>query len=209
MDQRVMLAVTSLLSILFLTFHLADDIVRGFEPGRIATLTGVVILVVWLYATLVLVGRRSGYVILLLLSILGSVVPVIHMRGAGLVGGVSCTAAVNHGEGVTVYEAVYGAAHEQVPPDTANPLPLILPGVLAGAITAFAAGLGEFGAVITFASNIPGETRTLPLALYTAIQSPDGDALAARLALLSLTLGLAGLLVSEWLARHLRRRLGR
>ena len=87
MDQRVMLAVTSLLSILFLTFHLADDIVRGFEPGRIATLTGVVILVVWLYATLVLVGRRSGYVILLLLSILGSVVPVIHMRGAGLVGG--------------------------------------------------------------------------------------------------------------------------
>ena len=87
MDQRVMLAVTSLLSILFLTFHLADDIVRGFEPGRIATLTGVLILVVWLYATLVLVGRRSGYVILLLLSILGSIVPVIHMRGAGLVGG--------------------------------------------------------------------------------------------------------------------------
>ena len=87
MDQRVMLAVTSLLTILFLTFHLADDIVRGFEPGRIATLTGVLILVVWLYATLVLVGRRSGYVILLLLSILGSIVPVIHMRGAGLVGG--------------------------------------------------------------------------------------------------------------------------
>jgi molybdate transport system permease protein len=88
-------------------------------------------------------------------------------------------------------------------------LPLILPGVLAGAITAFAAGLGEFGAVITFASNIPGETRTLPLALYTAIQSPDGDALAARLALISLALGLGGLLLSELLARTLRRRLGR
>ena len=88
-------------------------------------------------------------------------------------------------------------------------LPLILPGVFAGAVTAFAAGLGEVGAVITFASNIPGETRTLPLALYTAIQSPDGDALAARLALLSLSLGLAGLLVSELLARTLRRRLGR
>lgn len=88
-------------------------------------------------------------------------------------------------------------------------LPLILPGVLAGAVTAFAAGLGEFGAVITFASNIPGETRTLPLALYTAIQSPDGDAVAARLALISLTLGLAGLLASELLARALRRRLGR
>jgi molybdate transport system permease protein len=88
-------------------------------------------------------------------------------------------------------------------------LPLMLPGVLAGAVTAFAAGLGEFGAVITFVSNIPGETRTLPLALYTALQSPDGDATAARLALLSFSLGLAGLLASEFLARWLRRWLGR
>jgi len=81
--------------------------------------------------------------------------------------------------------------------------------VVAGAVTAFAAGLGEFGAVITFASNIPGETRTLPLALYTALQTPDGDALAARLALISLSLGFAGLLVAELLARRLRRTLGR
>jgi molybdate transport system permease protein len=88
-------------------------------------------------------------------------------------------------------------------------LPLMAPGVLAGAVTAFAAGLGEFGAVITFAANIPGETRTLPLALYTALQTPDGDGLAARLAAISFTLGLAGLFVSEWLARRLRRRLGR
>lgn len=88
-------------------------------------------------------------------------------------------------------------------------LPLMLPGVLAGTVTAFAAGLGEFGAVITFVSNIPGETRTLPLALYTALQSPDGDATAARLAALSFSLGLAGLLASEVLARGLRRWLGR
>jgi molybdate transport system permease protein len=88
-------------------------------------------------------------------------------------------------------------------------LPLMLPGVLAGAVTAFAAGLGEFGAVITFVSNIPGETRTLPLALYSALQSPDGDALAARLALLSFSLGLGGLMASELLARGLRRWLGR
>jgi molybdate transport system permease protein len=81
--------------------------------------------------------------------------------------------------------------------------------VLAGAITAFAAGLGEFGAVVTFVSNIPGETRTLPLALYAALQSPDGDALAARLALLSFGLGLGGLLAGEVLARSLRRWLGR
>jgi molybdate transport system permease protein len=88
-------------------------------------------------------------------------------------------------------------------------LPLMLPGILAGAITAFAAGLGEFGAVITFVSNIPGETRTLPLALYTALQSPNGDVLAARLAAISFVLGLAGLLLSEVLARLMRRRLGR
>jgi molybdate transport system permease protein len=88
-------------------------------------------------------------------------------------------------------------------------LPLIAPGILAGVITAFAAGLGEFGAVITFAANIPGETRTLPLALYTALQTPDGDAMAARLALISFSLGLAGLLVAEYFARRLRHTLGR
>jgi molybdate transport system permease protein len=88
-------------------------------------------------------------------------------------------------------------------------LPLMLPGVLAGVVTAFAAGLGEFGAVITFVSNIPGETRTLPLALYTAIQSPNGDEIALRLATLSFVLGLTGLVLSELLARGLRRRLGR
>jgi molybdate transport system permease protein len=88
-------------------------------------------------------------------------------------------------------------------------LPLMLPGVLAGAITAFSAALGEFGAVITFVSNIPGETRTLPLALYSALQTPGGDAQAARLAVISVLLGLGGLLLSEWFARRVRRMLGR
>jgi molybdate transport system permease protein len=88
-------------------------------------------------------------------------------------------------------------------------LPLMLPGILAGAITAFSAALGEFGAVITFVSNIPGETRTLPLALYTALQTPGGEHAAARLAGLSLVLGLGGLLLSEWFARRVRRMLGR
>jgi len=87
-------------------------------------------------------------------------------------------------------------------------LPLMLPGILAGCVTTFAASLGEFGAVITFVSNIPGETRTLPLALYTAIQTPDGDAAAARIATLSLVLGFAGLALAEWLARRVRRTLG-
>ena len=88
-------------------------------------------------------------------------------------------------------------------------LPLMSPGILAGAVTAFAAGLGEFGAVITFASNIPGETQTLPLAIYSATQSPGGEATAARLAAISFGLAIAGLLAAEWLARRMHRWLGR
>jgi molybdate transport system permease protein len=88
-------------------------------------------------------------------------------------------------------------------------LPLMLPGILAGLLTAFAAGLGQFGAVITFASNVPGVTRTLPLALYTAMQEPGGDAAAMRLAILSMVLGLLGLVLSELLVRRVHRLLGR
>lgn len=88
-------------------------------------------------------------------------------------------------------------------------LPLALPGIIAGAITAYAASLGEFGAIITFVSNIPGETRTLPLAIYTAIQTPGGEAQAARLAGMSIVLALFGLVLSEVAARRVRRMLGR
>jgi molybdate transport system permease protein len=88
-------------------------------------------------------------------------------------------------------------------------LPLMTPGILAGAITAFAAGLGEFGAVITFVGNVPGETQTLPLALYAALQTPNADATALRLAVLSFSLGLTGLLLAEFFARSVRRRLGK
>lgn len=84
-------------------------------------------------------------------------------------------------------------------------LPLALPGLIAGAITAFAASLGQFGAIITFVSNVPGETRTLPLAIYSAIQTPDGEAAAARLAALAIALALGGLVLSEVAARRLRR----
>jgi molybdate transport system permease protein len=88
-------------------------------------------------------------------------------------------------------------------------LPLMLPGILSGAVMAFAASLGEFGATITFVSNIPGETRTLPLAIYTATQTPDGDVEAARLVALSFTLSLSALILSEWLGRRVRRMMGR
>jgi molybdate transport system permease protein len=88
-------------------------------------------------------------------------------------------------------------------------LPLMLPGILSGTVMAFAASLGEFGATITFVSNIPGETRTLPLAIYTATQTPDGDLEAARLVALSFTLSLSALILSEWLGRRVRRMMGR
>jgi len=88
LKNNLLLIIASLLSILFMTFHLADDIARGFEKGGLSNLTAVPILVIWLYGTLVLAERRSGYVIILLGSILGSGVPVIHfMRTGGVLGG--------------------------------------------------------------------------------------------------------------------------
>ena len=81
-------------------------------------------------------------------------------------------------------------------------LPLSLPGVVAGTVLAFARCLGEFGATITFVSNIPGQTRTLPLALYALVQTPDGEAAAARLVVIAVVLALAALVASEFLARR-------
>jgi hypothetical protein len=82
--HNVTLTIASLLSILFMTFHLADDVVRGMEPGGVSNMIGVLVLVVWLYGTLALAERRVGYVIILVASLLGSLVPVIHMSGAGV-----------------------------------------------------------------------------------------------------------------------------
>jgi molybdate transport system permease protein len=87
-------------------------------------------------------------------------------------------------------------------------LPLIAPGIVAGAILAFARSLGEFGATITFVSNIPGETQTLPSAIYTFTQVPGGDAGAMRLSLVSVLIAALALLASEVLARRVGRRIG-
>jgi molybdate transport system permease protein len=81
-------------------------------------------------------------------------------------------------------------------------LPLAAPGMIAGAVTAFAASLGEFGAIITFVSNIPGETQTLPLAIYSALQQPGGEAAAMRLASLSIALALLFMVAAQWLQRR-------
>jgi len=86
-------------------------------------------------------------------------------------------------------------------------LPLILPGLIAGAILAFAKAMGEFGATITFVSNIPGETQTLPSAIYTFTQVPGGDEGALRLTLISIVISMAALIASEALARRVGRRM--
>jgi len=85
-------------------------------------------------------------------------------------------------------------------------LPLILPGVIAGAILAFAKAMGEFGATITFVSNIPGQTQTLPSAIYAFLQVPGGESSALRLVLVSVTIAMAALVASEWLAGRIARR---
>ncbi len=84
-------------------------------------------------------------------------------------------------------------------------LPLATPGVLAAAVIGYTASLGEFGAVITFAASIPGQTQTLPLAIFAALESPGGEAAAARLSVLSICLALAGLLLAEFLVPRARR----
>jgi molybdate transport system permease protein len=88
-------------------------------------------------------------------------------------------------------------------------LPLASPGILVGAVVAYATCLGEFGAVITFAGSIPGQTQTLPLAIFSALQVPGGEAKAAELSLVSLVLASTGLLLSEWLNKLLSGVLGR
>ena len=88
-------------------------------------------------------------------------------------------------------------------------LPLALPGVLAGALLSFAKAMGEFGATITFAANIPGETRTLSAAIYTFLQVPGGESGALRLTLISIAVSMGALVASEVLARRVVRRRGR
>ena len=89
MRQNVTLTIASLLSILFMLFHMTDDIVRGMEPGTLSDLIVLPILVVQLYGTLVLAGKRSGYILLLVVSLLELVVPVIHMKGTGVGGAIA------------------------------------------------------------------------------------------------------------------------
>ena len=88
MKHNVMLTIASLLSILFMSFHHADDVVRGLAPGKLSNLVPIIFLAIWLYGTmLAFAGKRSGYITVLVLSLLGLAIPIVHMTGAGFVGG--------------------------------------------------------------------------------------------------------------------------
>lgn len=88
MKKSILLTISSLLSLLFLSFHHADDVVRGFAPGKFSNLIPIFVFVFWLWVTtLVFAERRSGYILILILSLLTSGVPIIHMTGAGMAGG--------------------------------------------------------------------------------------------------------------------------
>lgn len=87
-------------------------------------------------------------------------------------------------------------------------LPLILPGIITGTMLSFARSLGEFGATISFVSNIPGETQTLPLAMYNFLETPGAEMEAARLCIISIVIALLSLFISEWVNRRMQRRLG-
>jgi molybdate transport system permease protein len=177
------------------------------------------------HAPLVLPPVVVGYALLLLLGVkgpIGSLLAHFHVRLAFTTAGAALAA------GVMAFPLMVRAlrlSFEAIDPglDVAArslgagrldrflniSLPLAAPGLAAAAIIGFAACLGEFGAIITFAANIPGETQTLPLAIYSALQSPDGDAMALRLSLISLGVAVVALALSEALARRAQRLAGR
>jgi molybdate transport system permease protein len=183
-------------------------------PGR-AALDAVV------HAPLVLPPVVVGYLLLLLFGVHGpfgwtGMRLVFTSEGASLAAGVMAFPLMVRAMRLSL-EAVDPRLEEAARSLGARPLdrfitvtlPLSLPGLLAAAVIGFAACLGEFGAVITFAANVPGETQTLPLAIYSALQSPGGEAAAARLAALSFGLAIAGLAASEAIARRAGAWIGR
>ncbi|MGZ3399276.1 MAG: molybdate ABC transporter permease subunit [Caulobacteraceae bacterium] len=178
------------------------------------------------HAPLVLPPVVIGYVLLLLFGIRGPIGGVLfstlHIRltftgwGAALAAGVMAFPLMVRALRLS-FEAIDPGLEVAARSLGAGPLdrffsialPLAAPGVAAAAIVGFAACLGEFGAVITFAANIPGQTQTLPLAIYAALQSPGGDEAALRLSLISFAIAILALAASEALARRAQRLAGR
>ena len=165
------------------------------------------------YVLLVMLGRR-GWIGSWLYDVFGFTF-AFSWRGAAVAAGVVAFPLVVRAIRLSL-EAVDHRVEDAARTLGANPvdvfitvtLPLMAPGILAGAILGFARCLGEFGATITFVSNIPGETRTLPIALYTFTQVPGGEASALRLVVIAVVIAFMALAASEYLARRLRRYMG-
>src|ERR1700741_521329 len=196
---------------------IAMALARGRFWGR-SVLNGVVLLplilppVVTGYILLVPSGRR-GPIGAFLADTFGIVLS-FRWTGAALACGVMAFPLLVRAIRLSI-EAVDTRLEEAAGPLGANrawvfatvTLPLMVPGIIAGMILSFAKAMGEFGATITFVSNIPGETQTLPSAIYTFTQVPGGDVGAFRLTLVSVAIAMLALLASEWMARHANRRL--
>ncbi|WP_299937050.1 molybdate ABC transporter permease subunit [uncultured Pelagimonas sp.] len=199
---------------LFIAYALA----RWDFPGR-QILNGLV------HLPLILPPVVTGYLLLLTFGIRGPVGSILHDMGITLAfrwTGAALAAAIM---GFPLMVRAMRLSIEAVDPKLEEAaatlgasrvwvfvtvtLPLILPGVLAGAILAFAKAMGEFGATITFVSNIPGQTQTLPSAIYAFLQVPGGEASALRLVAISVVVALGALILSEVLARRMAQRIGR
>ena len=215
----LLVAARALLFSLPLAVAVAWLLARPRLPGRF-------ILNALAHAPLVLPPVVVGYALLLLFGVKGPVghwlLETLHVRLAFTGGGAALAA------GVMAFPLMVRAlkqSFEAIDPglDMAArslgagaldrflnvSLPMAAPGVAAAAIIGFAACLGEFGAIITFAANVPGETQTLPLAIYAALQTPGGDATALKLSLLSFAIAVVALAFSEVLARRAQRLAGR
>jgi molybdate transport system permease protein len=210
-------ATVAMLASLPIGIAVAYLLARGRFPGK-AILNGIVLLplilppVVTGYLLLLTFGRR-GFVGAFLAEHFG-IVFSFRWTGAALACGVMGFPLLVRSIRLSI-EAVDRRLEEAAGTLGANPLwvflfvtlPLILPGIIAGMILCFAKAMGEFGATITFVSNIPGETQTLPSAIYTFTQIPGGEAGALRLTLVSIVISMAALVVSELMARRLGQKL--
>jgi molybdate transport system permease protein len=210
-------ATVAMLASLPIGIAVAYLLARGRFPGK-AILNGIVLLplilppVVTGYLLLLTFGRR-GFVGAFLAEHFG-IVFSFRWTGAALACGVMGFPLLVRSIRLSI-EAVDRRLEEAAGTLGANPLwvflfvtlPLILPGIIAGMILCFAKAMGEFGATITFVSNIPGETQTLPSAIYTFTQIPGGEMGAMRLTLVSIAISMAALIVSELMARRVGQRL--
>ncbi len=197
----------AILATLPIAFALAWLLARGRFPGR-------VLLDAVVHLPLVVPPVVTGWLLLLAFAPAGplgflSDAVLFRWTGAAIAAGVMALPLMVRAIRLSV-EAVDCRLEDAARTLGASParvfrtitLPLSLPGILAAAVLGFARALGEFGATIAFVSSVPGETRTLPLAIYGALQLPDGEATVVRLAAVSIALALAALIASEWLARR-------